>query len=100
MDDVPLSDDEVDLLLSNDVARAEAEAQKYPWYTSLTPLRQNVIVNMIFNLGPTAYAGFHQTHAAIATGDYHLAAQCMLASKWATQVGHRANDLAGQLLAG
>lgn len=89
-----LSEDEIDYLLSNDLRKAEAEANKYPWYEGLNTPRQMVVIDMIFNLGPAGFAKFQRTQASIARGDYAVAAKEMLESKWARQVGNRATRLA------
>lgn len=94
LSDVGISPDEVDYLLRNDIARAEAEARKYPWYEGLDELRQAVVLSMIFNLGPQGFAGFKNTIASIARGDYADAASRMLQSTWAQQTKGRAVRLA------
>jgi lysozyme len=95
-----LSMDEVDYLLANDIRKCEAEARKYPWFCELNDARQAVVLSMIFNLGPKGFAGFKNTIASIARGDYEDAASRMLQSKWATQVGNRALRLAAAMRTG
>lgn len=94
LDDVGISQDEAEYLLASDIAKAEAEALKYPWFIDLSAARQKVVLSMIFNLGPKGFAGFKNTITDIAAGDYGSAASRMLQSKWATQVGNRAVRLA------
>jgi lysozyme len=65
-----------------------------PWYVSLSPVRRVVIENMAYNLGLTGLMKFKATLAAIKAGEYHKAAEQMLRSRWATQVGKRAHRLA------
>jgi len=48
---------------------------------------------MCFNLGIGGLLGFNNTLAFIAAGDWESAANGMLASKWAKQVGMRAIEL-------
>jgi lysozyme len=55
---------------------------------------------MIFNLGPKGFAGFKNTIADIAAGNYESAASRMLQSKWATQVHNRAIRLAASMRTG
>lgn len=93
--DVPISLDEGELMLMNDIATAEHEAVKYPWFNAMDNAnRQDVVVNMIFNMGAASFAGFQHMIASLATSDYEQAAKDMLNSLWATQVGQRAIDLA------
>ena len=49
---------------------------------------------MAYNLGINSLLGFKNTLATIQAGRYNDAADGMLASKWATQVGDRATRLA------
>jgi lysozyme len=55
-----------------------------------------VLVNMAFNMGG-GLLSFVNTLAAIQRGDYNAAANGMLASRWATQVGARATRLADMM---
>lgn len=82
-------------LLSNDIKAKEVDLDKHIlWWRGLSPVRQRVILNMAFNLGISGLLGFKNTLLAIKQGDYERAAKGMLASKWAKQVGARANRLA------
>lgn len=92
--DVGISQDECDLMLANDIARTEADAQHFSWFGGLNEARQAVILNMIFNLGLRSFKGFTQTIKYLEAGDYQSAADRMIASKWAEQVGARAGRLA------
>ena len=90
-----LTDEEIDYLLMNDVKECVADLDKsLPWWRSLTDARRRVLVNMRFNLGMAGLLGFKNTLKFIETGDYKKAADNMLLSKWAKQVGQRANRLA------
>ena len=71
-----------------------------PWWRSLDDIRQDVLANMAFNLGVTALCQFHNTLAAVQRQDWQAAHDGMLHSAWATQVGHRAQRLAQQMLTG
>jgi lysozyme len=90
-----LTDEEIDYLLLNDIKECTADLDKnLPWWRSLTDARRRVLVNMRFNLGMAGLLGFKNTLRFIETGDYKKAASNMLLSKWAKQVGQRANRLA------
>lgn len=96
-----LSDDEINYLLSNDINRVIKElTESLPWWTTLSENRQRVLVNMCFNLGITKLLGFKNTLAHMKAGNYEKAAQGMLASLWAKQVGKRADRLAAIMRAG
>ncbi len=101
LDDVGISQDEAMHLLDNDIARTTAALDKaIPWWRSLNDVRQRVVVNMAFNLGVAGLLGFKNTLAAMKAGRYADAAEGMLASKWATQVGERAKRLAAMMANG
>lgn len=83
-----------ELMLSEDIAAAESLARGYvPTFDSLSDVRRAVVVNMAFNMG-TRLGGFTKTLAAIRDGRWDDAANGMLASVWAGEVGVRANRLA------
>lgn len=96
-----LRDDEMEYLLRNDIEEtAAALRDRLPWFTGLDEARQGVLLNMAFNLGVSGLLGFRQTLALVERGDYQKAAEEMLNSKWARQVGSRANRLAEQMETG
>ncbi|MCW3539342.1 lysozyme family protein [Burkholderia cenocepacia] len=93
-------DNEINLMYQNDVAETEAWLDRnLPWWRSLDPVRQRVVMNMAFNMQGKLLT-FVNTLAAMKRGDYAAAADGMLASKWATQVGARATRLADMMRSG
>lgn len=93
--DREFSQDEIDLMLSNDIALVEADLDRtMPWWRTMTEARQGVLANMAFNLGISRLAGFKNTLAYMQAGRYDAAAAVMLDSLWARQVGARADRLA------
>ena len=60
---------------------------------------QQIIVNMCFNMGAPRLKKFKKFILAIDNQDYITAANEMLNSKWANQVGERANRLAKRMSA-
>ena len=89
-----ISVDEALLMLENDIEKANLQLEGLPWFDGLSEARRIVIVNMCFNMGLAGVLGFTKMIYAIETGSWEDAAQEMLASKWATQVGKRAKELA------
>ena len=81
-------------ILDEDIADARREAQQFAWFYYLNDVRQNVVINMVFNIGITRFKGFKKMIAALDKGYFPLAANEMLDSKWASQVGSRATELA------
>ena len=66
----------------------------------LDPVRKAVIVDMLFNLGYGGVLKFKRMLAAIRAGDFWQAAEEMLDSKWARQVGTRATELSFMMRTG
>lgn len=84
-----------ELLLKQDLEIAEKEVKNACiWWPKLDDARFCVLVEMCFNLGISRLVGFKKMLSAVEAGDYKTAAQEMLASKWAVQVGRRAVELA------
>lgn len=77
-----------------DIAMTDARSVLKDTYWTLSQDRQWVIINMIFNLGKTRFATFKKLIAALKGTNYTKAAEEMLNSKWAKQVGPRAIELA------
>lgn len=71
-----------------------------PWWRDLCEPRQAVLLNMAFNMGVAGLLGFKNMLRAVQSGDYGLARQEMLNSRWASQVGRRAPELAKQMQLG
>lgn len=87
-------------ILDEKIQKCRAEAQTLPVFNGLDPVRQDVIIDMLFNLGLPRLQGFKQMLAALGTGDWNEAAIQMRDSKWAMQVGNRAIELAQMIRLG
>lgn len=95
IEDLGITQDEAEFLLENDIDRCVLELSKsYPWFKNLTDERQDVLIDMAFNLGITRLRGFKNMISAVESGDYVRASAEMLNSSWARQVGNRAKTLA------
>ena len=89
-----LSDDEIDYILNNDVNIATDElVRTFDWYADLDEVRQRVVVDMVFNLGMPRFQQFKKMIQALDEGDYKEASIQMMDSRWASQVGARAERL-------
>lgn len=101
IEDNGITEEEALHLLENDITLSIGELEeKLPFFANLDPVRQETLVNMAFNLGITRLMGFQGMIAALGSGDFDLAAQEMLDSKWARQVGKRAQRLAAGMKEG
>ena len=97
---VGFSDDEIDLMYTNDVARTVAFLNtSLPWWSTLDDVRQSVLVDMAFNMGAKLLQ-FHNMLAAVQASNWQTAYSEMLNSTWANQVGQRAQNLARIMLTG
>jgi lysozyme len=89
-----LSDDEVDYLLENDIARVIKElSTEYRWFKDLDDVRKDAMIDISFNLGATRLRGFKRALAAMEVADYKMAAKEFLDSKWSRDVKGRATEL-------
>lgn len=88
-------------LCRNDIFRCEKELLIfYPKALTLSKNRQLVLIDMLFNLGQTRLLKFVKFFKFLTIDDYHRAADEMLNSKWARQVGKRAETLASMMREG
>lgn len=82
-------------LLRADMAFARMDVGAHiPWSGKLSEARQYVLVDMCFNMGINTLLTFKKFLGALGAGHYAMAAKEMLNSRWATQTGRRAKELA------
>lgn len=96
-----LSDDEIDYLLSNDIDIVVDELDKVmPWWKDLDEVRQRVLCDLVFNLGMPRFSGFKKSISYMKQQMWDQAANELLDSKWARQVGRRAHTLSEMMRTG
>lgn len=101
LSDRAFSEDEIQLMLANDIALAIKDARSLvPGLDNLDDVRQEVCVNLAFNLGYARLAGFKRFLASVNTSEFAQASLEMLDSKWAQQVGERAVRLSKAMRTG
>jgi lysozyme len=101
LEDRGITREEAAYLLANDITTEERELLRaLPWVAQLDEVRQRVLLDMSFNLGLVGLLGFKNTLATIRAGDYSKAAAMMLDSRWASQVGERAERLSRMMATG
>ncbi|MBF0453690.1 MAG: lysozyme [Magnetococcales bacterium] len=94
LDDVGITEEEALFLLGNDIARVIPELDRnIPAFTDLDETRKRVLIDMGFNLGISRLLQFRRMLAALEQGDYQNASIEMMDSRWARQVGSRAERL-------
>lgn len=98
----PISAAQITSWFHHDVASAIAGARHVlgTAYDRLDEARKMVVIDMVFNLGSGGFGEFHDTIHAIQAGHYAQAAENMLHSQWASQVGHRATENAAIMRTG
>ena len=95
VEDTGISKAEASCMLEDDLIRIIAELdEQMPWWRELTENRRRILVDMAFNLGTFGLSQFRDMLAATKVGDFDGASKEMLDSKWAKQVGSRAERLA------
>ncbi len=98
LEDVGINEEEASFLLQNDIVRASDQLLSYlPWVIEMPEAVQEVLINMCFNLGVSRLLHFKKALAAMKARDWGLAKVEMLDSRWATQVGKRAIELADRV---
>ena len=98
-DGTEISEDRVNEIFETDVAKFVIEAKiLFPDLDDLPDVAQQVIVNMAFNMGRPRLSKFKNFIAGVNDRDWTRAAEEMMDSRWATQVGDRAIRLRNQIL--
>ena len=97
---VGISEKEAMQLLENDIDAAIHDLTSFGWFADLDPVRQRAVVDFRFNVGGGTFRMFPNFIHAMAVGNYLGAAEELRTSKWATQVGFRAKELADMIATG
>ncbi len=94
LDDVGVSEFEAECMLQRDINRAVSLLDHgLSWWRNLPELQQRGLINMAFNLG-SRLMGFQKMLAALEAGDGQRASIECLSSRYAKQVGARAERVA------
>ena len=97
----PVSEERVKECLNHDIDIVCTELDKnLSWWSELDNVRQRVMANMCFNLGYPRFSKFKKFLTAMHKQDFETASIEMMDSKWATQVGARAERLQFKVLNG
>lgn len=86
-----ISNDQAAYLCRNDLKRVRKQLDdNLSWWQDLSPDRQFVMIDLCFNMGINTLLTFKRTLSSIAGGYYIRAGEQLLQSKYAKQVGKRA----------
>lgn len=97
IEDVGITDAEARMMLNYDIQERVTQFLKYDWFTELSEVRKDVIIDMSF-MGVSRLLGFKKMIKALSEKDFDKAAEEMMNSKWASQVGKRATELAAMMI--
>jgi len=93
-----ISDERVNELFEKDVKIMIEECEKlYPYFGELPEEAQQIIANMMFNMGRPRLAKFKMMKQAVDNRDWKEAAKQMKNSKWYVQVKNRAGRLVNRM---
>ncbi len=96
-----LSQDEIDYLLANDIKNFTQELSTQPFYIGHDSVRQEVLVELVFNMGLEGLEKFKRFLNAFAFKHYSIAASELRDSLWAKQVhAERVNNICYRIING
>lgn len=86
-----LTQEQADAIFDFQFEAVQAQAAiTFPGFAAMPVNVQEVICDLIFNMGWATFQEFRQTIAALKARDWHSAALDLVQSLWAEQVGRRA----------
>jgi len=98
LDGIGISFEEAEILLNNDIDNAiKAVKIVFPDFDSIDDVRQEVLVNLMFNIGYLKFIQFKKMIAAVKIKDFKEAAKQLKDSQWYNQVGNRGKELVNML---
>ncbi len=102
LDDRGITEAEAEYLLNNDILATIQALQARPWFQAVKDdeIRARVLIDMAFNMGIKKLEQFQETLACVQAGDFNGASVHMMDSKWAKQVGQRAQKLSHMMCYG
>lgn len=103
LDDRGVTLAEATAMLDHDLQIAKTDARSWlgaDYWGELSEVRKAVLIDLSFNIGRSRLRGFVLCKKALQDGDYSRAADEMLDSRWAGQVGVRAVRLASIMRTG
>jgi lysozyme len=101
LQDIGISEEEAEMLLKNDIYEATNQLlNAFPWMATFSDVRISAMINFTFNVGIGTVKTFTKSIDALKKEDYNLAADMMLDSRWANQVGDRAIQITEQIRTG
>tara|TARA_R110001583_G_scaffold191349_2_gene356433 strand:+ start:57 stop:476 length:420 start_codon:yes stop_codon:yes gene_type:complete len=101
LDDNGITEEEAYYLAENDIDNLMDELDRnIPWWTELNNPRKRALLNMAYNVGTPTLMKFQKTLSLLESGQYEEASKEVLNSRWARQVGRRADFISNVFLTG
>lgn len=101
LEDIGISEKEAEMLLLHDIEEAERQlTAHFPWTQDLDEVRLAALINFTFNVGIGTVSKFVNAMALLKEGNFDMASEEFLQSRWANQVGQRAIDVTEQIRTG
>ena len=101
LEDVGISEDEANMLLRHDIHEATSQLlHAFPWMGEFNDARISAMINFTFNVGIGTVKKFENTLSYMQSGEWDKAADEMMDSRWARQVGNRAIEVTDQIRTG
>lgn len=98
---VGMGEHEAERLLKLMIAKITDQLEEaMPVINRLDTVRQDILINMAYNMGLVGLLKFKKMITALEKKDYQKASIEMLNSKWSSDVGNRAQELATQMMTG
>ncbi len=95
---LPITESEADLLLKSRMYQKKEELERVePFFKELPKEKQDVLLEMAYQLGVGGLLKFRKMWKALKRFDYKEAAKEALDSRWAKQTPKRAEELADRL---
>jgi len=93
-----ITKDEALYLMRNDIKICRKSLVNFTWFRHLDIVRQDVLVELMYNIGYHRFMTFKKMIAALEINDFNKASVELLDSKWRTDVGkNRSSDMAFRL---
>jgi len=88
-------------MLGNDIAKCKAQLYPYAWFKNLNQVRQEVMIELCFNMGINSLLKFQKMIAYLIAQQWQNAADALMDSEWSKQVApERSKNIVQRLITG
>jgi len=93
IEDNGISAREAEVMLDSDILETLTDLKSFKWWHALSDNRKAALVDFRFQMGASRFRLFKKTITALALGDFNIAADELLDSKYAKQCPNRAETI-------